>query len=554
MKRSLSFVLPGLILLGCLFLGLYGSSWGYPYDFHSDEFFYINRILKDPAIPFWTVYGRWPIYLLRGVSWLAGQEANFALARQLSAILTAWGLVATTLAARELAGSYGMILTAALCSGRAYRCANGALFHHRCPARCRNGYGHSVHPTRPQAGRWMDSLALALAWGVATGSKLSGVFLLPAIFLAHFLSPPLHRWRRLAAVILVAACVALLGQPTLIKHGLSAYLYQGALLEHLAVATGTSRPPYSLQFENTRAWTYYVTHLFTWGLGPMLMLGGCAGFVWATIWIARQRSSWRSSARVGQVAVVWLAFLGVYLASAGKYDKFVRYILPLLPSFAILAGWFLAELLSHLRAKVAWPLLMSIVFCSLLPGVLYFRVYTRPNTRLEAAAWITQNVPGGASICHEPDLGFAVPPIGMGGPAYGAAAERNYQGIPLDWGLLYWASDYPRLHHNGALPETPAALRDQQAQASQIAAWLAGCDWVILSDRFADQYLPLPDDFPTISNFYRSMLTGQSPEFRQVAAFRSLPGIGGLTVDDRTSELTFRSFDHPTFWIFQRRL
>ena len=86
-----------------------------------------------------------------------------------------------------------------------------------------------------------DSLALALAWGVATGSKLSGVYLLPAIFLAHFLSPPLHRWRRLAAVSLVAACVALLGQPTLIKHGLNAYLRQGALLEHLAVP-GPSRP------------------------------------------------------------------------------------------------------------------------------------------------------------------------------------------------------------------------------------------------------------------------------------------------------------------------
>ena len=553
MKRSPGLVLTGLILLGCLYFGLYGSSWGYPYDFHSDEFFYLNRVLKDPAIPFWTNYGRWPIYMLRGVSWLTSREANVVLARQLSAIITTLGLAATVLATRELAGRYGMILTAALLAGAPLIVQSSHFFITDVLLTAGTAMVILFALRIIRQGRWGDSLALALAWGVATGSKLTGIFLLPTIFLAHFLSPPLHRWRRFAAVILVAACVALLGQPTLIKHGLDAYLRQGALLSNLAVAAGTSRPPYTLQFAGAKAWTYYLSHLLTWGAGPMLMLGGCAGFGWATIWIVRQRGSWRSTARVGQVAVVWLTFLGFYLVSAGQHDKFVRYILPLLPPLAILAGWFLADLLNHLRPKVAWPLLMSIVFCSLLPGILYFRVYTRPNTRLAAAAWITQNVPVGASICHEPDLGFAVPPIGMGGPAYGAAAGRNYQGILLDWGLLYWASDYPRLYHKGILPETPAALRDQKSQASQIRAWLAGCDWVILSDRFADQYLPLPDDFPAISNFYRSTLTGQSPEFRQVAAFRSLPGIGGLTVDDRISELTFRSFDHPTFWIFQRR-
>jgi hypothetical protein len=196
-----------------------------------------------------------------------------------------------------------------------------------------------------------------------------------------------------------------------------------------------------------------------------------------------------------------------------------------------------------------------IVFTGYLPELMYPRIYERPDTRLQAAEWLGEVAPAEATICHKPDIGFAVPPIGMGGSAYGATTAKHYQGFLLNWGLLYYASDYFR--NNQTTPVVNNLdienLTTQEQQAKQIEKWLRECDWVILSDRFADQYMPLPEDFNAISNFYTVMLSNQNPDWYQTVEFRSLPGFLGITIDDRWSELTFRSFDHPSTWIFRRR-
>jgi hypothetical protein len=168
---------------------------------------------------------------------------------------------------------------------------------------------------------------------------------------------------------------------------------------------------------------------------------------------------------------------------------------------------------------------------------------------------VGDHVAAGSTICHEPDLGFAVPPIGLGGPAYGATATRDYQGTLLNWGLLYNASDYARRAPIVLVTDTPETqgVRTPEQQQRQIEAWLARCDWAILSDRFADQYVPLPEDFQSISALYSDMLSGRRVDFELAAEFRSLPGLLNWTIDDRASELTFRSFDHPAIWVFRRR-
>jgi hypothetical protein len=200
-------------------------------------------------------------------------------------------------------------------------------------------------------------------------------------------------------------------------------------------------------------------------------------------------------------------------------------------------------------------MLVAVVVGGWIPGLLYDQIYRRADTRLQAAVWAEHNIPAGSFICHEPDLGFAVPPIGLGGPAYGNTASRNYQGTLLNWGLLYSASDYLHLNQPAPVNEMPGIqhLRSQEQQRLQIQSWLMTCDWLILSDRFADQFMPLPEDFEAISMLYRDLLSGRYADFQRVAEFRSLPGLFDFTIDDRNSELTFRSFDHPTIWVFHRQ-
>jgi hypothetical protein len=97
-------------------------------------------------------------------------------------------------------------------------------------------------------------------------------------------------------------------------------------------------------------------------------------------------------------------------------------------------------------------------------------------------------------------------------------------------------------------------LSTQAQQRARIQTWLSSCDWLVLSDRFADQYLPLSVEFEAISAFYSDLLNCRDGGWEQVAEFWSWPQLFGVSVDDRGSELTFRSFDHPTIWVFRRRI
>ena len=107
-----------LIVLASGLLWLHGSNWGQPYGFHSDEFRYIIHLVKDPSTPFWTIYGRWPIYFLLATARLAGQSSSsLVFARKIGTMVSLTGLIAATLATRRLCGWTGALVTASLLAG-----------------------------------------------------------------------------------------------------------------------------------------------------------------------------------------------------------------------------------------------------------------------------------------------------------------------------------------------------------------------------------------------------------------------------------------------------
>ena len=539
-----------LIIVVSALIGWQGVTWGQPYAFHSDEWRFLSRVVTDPAVPIWTIYGRWPIFFQLAAALLAGKApADLILARQVTLLVSLSGLIMTALAARQLAGWRGAVLAAALLAGAPIIGQTANFF--TTDVWLYTGVAASLWLCMRQVARssWLNSIFLACVWGIAIGSKLSGLFLFPMIILAFLLSDHRQRWRRLALTVGLAAMIALLGQPTLLLNGLDAYLYRGELITHLNVAAGIIRPSYSLQFANTPAWTYYLVPVLLWSAGPVLLLAGCFGTTWAIYRIVRRYRTLTDD-RVLRLLLLSLVALGTqYFFTAGQYAKYARYTLPLLPPLALLASWAVCYLIEHFPRSLARPSFTIVTLVSLLPGLMFAPIHRQQDTRIQAAAWIGDHIPAGAAICHEPDIGYAVPPIGLGGPAYGVTGDKQYRGIQLDWGALYAASDYAR-RVQPASTEVPLLTTEQQA--AKIADWLLKCDWVILSDRFADQFLPLSDEMPAISRFYRTMLANEDTELQEVAVFRSLPRLFDFTIDDRASELTSRSFDHPTIWIFHR--
>lgn len=552
-------VRPKLIVLiivgGSLLIWLRGTAWGQPYAFNSDEWRYLSRVADNPAVPIWTNYGRWPIYTQRLAAALTGLPAtDLLLARTITAFVSVIGLLATVLATARAASWKAAALAAALLAGAPLVVQTANFFTTDVWLYAGVAAAIWLSLCQTQQGKWRTAIALGVTWGIAIGSKPNGLFLFPAIVLAFWLSPDRHRWRKLAATIGLALLTGLLGQPTLFVYGLNAYLHKGELLSNLNIAAGLIRPAYSVQFANTPAWTYYISPVLWWGAGPLLTILGLTGLLCGLLACVRR---YRQVPARGTMAtpLIWLAAFGAfYLMSAGQYAKYTRYALPLLPPLAIAASWMTVRITQRWSNAVSTASLTAIGAVALLPGLLFAPIHQRLDTRLQAALWISEHVPTNAAICHEPDVGYAVPPIGLGGPTYAATDQRNYRGVLLDWGTLYAASDFLRRTQPLPVADTPAlqSLRTDAQQAAQIEAWLAACDWLIASDRFADQYLPLVDDLPAISNFYRELLADRRADFHLVAEFRSLPGWQDSTTDDRTSELTFRSFDHPSIWLFKR--
>ena len=197
-------------------IGWQGAAWGQPYAFHSDEWRYLSRIVTDPSVPIWTIYGRWPIYFQQIAAQLAGQSpVDLVLARRVALLVSLSGLVMTGLAARQLTGWRGVMLAVALLAGAPIvsQTANFYITDVWLYA----GVAASLWLCMRQVARstWSNSILLAGVWGIAMGSKLSGLFLLPMIILAFLLSDPRQRWPKLAMTIGLAAAIALLGQPTL---------------------------------------------------------------------------------------------------------------------------------------------------------------------------------------------------------------------------------------------------------------------------------------------------------------------------------------------------
>lgn len=286
----------------------------------------------------------------------------------------------------------------------------------------------------------------------------------------------------------------------------------------------------------------------------MLTILGLTGLVGSLLVCARHYRQVLAR-RTPATHLIWLAAFGaIYLMSAGQYAKYTRYALPLLPPLAIAASWSMVRVIGRLSGAMPTAIVTVIGAVALLPGLLFAPIHQRLDTRIQAALWIGEHVPANAAVCHEPDLGYAVPPIGLGGPTYASTDQQHYRGVLLDWGTLYDASDFLRRTQPLPVADIPAleALRTDAQQAAQIETWLAVCDWIIVSDRFADQFLPLADTWPVIGNFYRELLANRRADFHLAAEFRSLPGRQDFTIDDRASELTFRSFDHPSIWVFRR--
>jgi hypothetical protein len=316
-----------------------------------------------------------------------------------------------------------------------------------------------------------------------------------------------------------------------------AYWLPGArdsALSALLIVGGANRGlpfAFTFQFVDTRPFLYQLQHVYPYAFGWPLMLVALLATVYWTV-----RLLW---GRAGLAWVPLVALLLLLLSMSTSWIKMVRYVLPQLPLFTLLAGGFLAILL---QARPRWVRGMGVVLAAgaglsaLLWCVAYLSLYAQSDSRLQALAWVQQHARPGSHILVEED------------DAWGAAGLALWQRLRQYEVRVYDPHYLEHDYYGRALP--PEVRRAKEEYLAENFTW---AHYVVLTGLRRERMQPVADWFPVMFPFYALLFTGRA-DLAPAASFTPEPHLGGWILPDRGSEPTFRLFDHPNVYVFQRRL
>jgi hypothetical protein len=231
---------------------------------------------------------------------------------------------------------------------------------------------------------------------------------------------------------------------------------------------------------------------------------------------------------------VLLSFFWVYFLLVGSFAVgFMRYLLPVYPLFALAAAFFLSQawLLLTPFKKRFFPAIVAyvlfLVLCALVWPLSFRAIYTRPNTRVQATAFIHRVIPPGSTIAIE-HWDDALPLTG----------QEQYHMLTM---TLYD-------------PETPEKWQTIRHQLKET-------DYIILaSNRLYTPLMKLTDCatlppgrcYPETAEYYTRLFNG-SLGFQLIADITSYPTLPFTTrqIPDQNADESFTVYDHPRVLIFK---
>jgi len=279
-----------------------------------------------------------------------------------------------------------------------------------------------------------------LAVGLAASAKYPGAIALVPVVVAGW-----GRWRSLAWAGALAVAGFAATSPFVLVHG-------GRAWDDISRVQRLARDGW-LGFEHDPATPFaYVDRLWE-TVGPFLVVAGI-GLVAALV-------------RRTRTDLVLLSFAVAYwLALMPQHAHFDRYVLPLVPVLAVLAG------------SVRWvvPFALVLLVVPLVWSVGDARELTRTDTRVRADAWVAAHVPRRDEIAADPST------------------------LPL--------AGRPRVIRL----ELPGPGQPPEPRRDLARLRALGVRWLVVSGAVTDRVLDARDDYPRESRFYQS-LAGLRPAF-----------------------------------------
>ncbi len=403
-----------------------------------------------------------------------------------------------------------------------------------------------------RAGRRSDAFGMGFLLGLTMACKFNGITLVAGMAVAYGVVWLAGR-RHLGELVFTCVPLTLLGW--LLAFGTFEHYalrdprtYAHAIGIQARMVTGRTDWPYTRQYVNTTPYLFQLENLVVWGMGWPLGLAAVGGALWATVEVASsflrvhlghgsnanvQLEQWFADPRWAGMLVLLGWAIPFFAYTARLEVKFLRYMLPLVPTLCLLAAHLLrvsGDALFRWKrvAMMRWLLPAVVLLSSLAWAVGYMRVYAHEHPWQAASRWFYRHAPPGSVYTWElwgDPLPANLPDEGLYRDDYGYRDVRMH--------IYYDMDPQDKLWH--------------------IASSLREADYVVLSTpRIYLSVARLPWRYPVEIRYYQLLFTEQLG-YDLVARFTAFPGWGSVEVNDLGADQSFYDYDHPLVLIFRKR-
>jgi len=390
-----------------------------------------------------------------------------------------------------------------------------------------------------------NALFIGISFGLALDTKISATVIISSIslaflldFLLIFLKSP-HRFsiwkphltplfKRIMTYGVIIICTVIMVFAFFQPY---AFIDSERFMKHLQEQSHMTKDaftfPYTFQYVGKIPYLYELTNIFLFGMGPVIGTVSFLGFLYCLY-----RVVYKTTNFPWQKTLILLQFFITYFLITGSFAiGFMRYMLPLYPLLCLFAGILLYTLLKKypLRKSKLYAVCYMLFAILLLTWPLSFMsIYFTPNTKIQATAWMLQNIPAGKTL----------------------ATEHWDDTLPLTNQHLY------------AMKSLPMYEPDTKEKWKTINEILNETDYIVIaSNRLYAPLMKLTDCTNLPANrcylrtsIYYKELFEETSGFTKVAEFTSFPTLPltNITFNDQSADESFTVYDHPKIMIFQK--
>ena len=536
-----------LIVLAAGFLRLNGVDWDQGTHLHPDErfltmvaadihrpdslaaYFDTARSPLNPANvgrPFF-VYGTLPLFVVRSVAesvGLTGYGQIYLVGRVLSSVFDLGTVVLTFCLGLRLAGPRVAIAAAALVAFSALSVQQAHFFTVDSAATCLSTLTLVTIAMLISRRGLHFHILFGAAFGLALSCRINLALLgsVYALALSYLWYSERMRLTAIAAAGAAAALTTLLvfrvfqpyafAGPGFFDVAFSADFLQSTSTIRDLVTGAVDYPP-SVQWIGRVPVLSAGANLVLFGLGPAWGVLAIAG----TGWCLLRRAHDQDHVAAGRIVLLWSPLL--FLFHATQFAATLRYFLPIIPTLAIGAAWWLAHQPTG-RART-W-LLAGVLAATALWCVAFSAIYRQTHTRVAASTWIHGYVAAGTTIAVE---------------HWDDALPLNIQGRS--------SSDY-------TLKELKLYDEEGENKRRELLAVLDSAELIVISSNRLYGSIPrAPWRYPLARRYYELLFSGQLG-FQLERVFASYPRIGPVELNDDHAEEAFSVYDHPKVLIFRK--